>query len=327
MKKLVALLIAGVLMASTLTSCGEKKKQIMIYASSEEARIQSAQEELEKKFPEYDIRIEYKPTGELSAKLLSEGTNTDADIIMELENSYLEKNTDSLATLDSSYFDKFLTELVPENHKYVPFYISGASIIINNKLLEEKGLEAPSSYEDLLKPEYKGLVSMPSPKTSGTGYIFLLNLVNAWGEDAAFEYFDKLSENISGAGFTVSGTGPMQAIKMNEVAIALGLTFEGVTEVNNGADYTVTCFEEGHPYTVYSSAVISGRETDEDVMKVFEYLTDEVSAKDKELFIPVTIFKDREFSLPNYPYDEPNGDMTGVYDISVKERLLEKWKY
>lgn len=60
------------------------------------------------------------------------------------------------------------------------------------------------------------MISMPNPKASGTGYIFYLNLVNEWGEEKTLAYFDSLAENISGAGFTSSGSGPVQALKMGE---------------------------------------------------------------------------------------------------------------
>ena len=83
--------------------------------------------------------------------------------------------------------------------------------------LEEKNLAVPTSYADLLKPEYKGLVSMPNPKSSGTGYMFLKSLVNAWGEEEAFAYFDQLAENI--LQFTSSGSGPVNALVQGEAAI------------------------------------------------------------------------------------------------------------
>ena len=62
-------------------------------------------------------------------------------------------------------------------------------------------------------------------------------------------------------------------------------------------------------------------------MKVFNYLQSDVIPKDKELFVPETIYKDRTFSKEGYPEDIPYGDMTGLSDIKTKERLLNLWKY
>lgn len=326
-KRFSALLLSAVMLTAALASCGEKKKSITVYASSEDFRIEMAQKMVNEKFPEYDVKIEYMSTGDLSAKMIAEGKDAEADIIYELENPYLEKISDNLATLDNVDYSVFVDSLVSPNHKYVPLVIASGAIIINEKMLEEKGLPVPESYDDLLKPEYKGLISMPNPKSSGTGYIFYLSMVNERGEEAALEYFDNLAENISGQGFTTSGSGPMQALKMGEAAIALGLTMSAATENSNGSDYTIKYFEEGAPYTVYSSAVIEGRQNDEDVMKVFNYIVSDVCPKDKELFSPEKIYKDRDFTIENYPTDINYADMKDVSDINVKEDLLNKWKY
>ena len=55
-------------------------------------------------------------------------------------------------------------------------------------------------------------------------------------------------------------------------------------------------------------------------MKVFDYLVNEITPKDKELYAPETIYKDRTFTKPNYPETIPYGDMEilKVRDITKK---------
>lgn len=332
MKRIAALLLAAVtlLLSLVLPACSPKKKTITIYASSEDFRIENAQKMLNEKFPEYKIIIEYKSTGELAAKLANEGKDTDCDIVFELENTYLEKLGDTVASLDSVEgvdFNLYLPELVPASHRYVPLIRTSGAIVVNKKKLEEKGLAMPTCYDDLTKPEYKGLISMPNPKSSGTGYVFYLNMVNTRGEEAALSYFDALAANLSGAGYTSSGSGPIKALKLGEAAIGLCMTWQAVDEINNGADYEILFFKEGAPYNTYSSAIIAGKETDPDIQKVFAYILSDVSPKDKELFAPEQIFRDRTFTIPNFPTDIPYADMTGVQDIAKKEALLDIWKY
>lgn len=325
--KVLTFALAMSMLLVSLASCGSSKKTITVYATSEDFRIENAQKMFTEKFPEYNIVVEYKSTGDLSAKLLAEGKDTDCDIVMELENTYLEKISDSLATLDKVDFSVYLDELVPESHKYVPFVRTSTCIVVNKAILKEKNLEAPKSYADLLKPEYKGLVSMSNPKSSGTGYIFLLNLVNTMGEDKAFEYFDALAENISGEGFTTSGSGPIKALKLGEAGIGLCMTWQAVEEINNGADYDLIFFDEGAPYNTYSSAVIEGKQNDKDIMAVFDYLVSDVTPSDKELFAPEKIYKDKDYKIENFPENIPYADMKGVQDINVKDHLLDTWKY
>ncbi len=332
MKRTVAVLLALVtlLVCAVLPACSPKKKTIMIYATSEDFRIENAQKMLNEKFPEYKVIVEYKSTGELAAKLANEGKDTDCDIVMELENTYLEKLGDTVAKLDGIEgvdFDRYLPDLVPASHRYVPLIRTSGAIVVNKAKLEEKGLSVPTCYDDLTKPEYKGLVSMPNPKSSGTGYVFYLNMVNTRGKEQALTYFDALAANLSGAGYTSSGSGPVKALKLGEAAIGLCMTWQAVDEINNGADYEILYFDEGAPYNTYSSAIISGRETDPDVQKVFAYLLSDVSPKDKELFAPEQIFRDKTYTIKNFPADIPYADMTGVQDIAKKEELLDAWKY
>lgn len=307
---------------------GGKKKAINIYSTGEDYRNENARKMLTEHFTEYDITLTDIGTGNLAAKLAAEGKDSDIDIIMELETSYLIKCKDSLATLDSVDFSPFIEEFVPADKKYSPWLMNSAGVIINRKVLEDKGAAVPTSYDDLLKPEYKGLVSMPSPKSSGTGYMFLINLVNERGEDKAFEYFDKLAENMSGQGFTTSGSGPVKALVQGEAGIGLGITYQAVNEINNGAsDLEVIYFKEGAPYNTYSAAVIDGKEKDEDVMKVFNYIINEVSREDKKLYIPEKVFKEQESSMKNFPENITYGNMTGIDSVEIKERLLDKWNH
>lgn len=332
MKKLTKiLLLAALLMATVamLAACGNKAtaKSITIYSTAEDYRNEHARQMLTEKFPEYDINLVDIGTGTLAAKLAAEGTETDADIIMELESTYLEKVSDSLATLTNVDFSVYVDELVPEHHKYVPWYRLCGGMIVDTEALAAKNLPAPASYDDLLKPEYKGLISMPSPKSSSTGYIFLLNMVNERGEEAAFAYFDQLAENMSGQGFTTSGSGPVKALLTGEAAIGLGITYQAVEMINEGSNFEIVFFAEGAPYTTGGSAVIAGRETDEDIMKVFDYIVSDVTPTDKELYAPERIYKEQEIKVPNYPQNIPYGNMDGIRDIELKERLLDKWNH
>ena len=330
MKKYLSILLAAVLCAGAFSACN-KKETVTLYSTSEDFRNEAARKMLNERFPDYEINLIDIDNGTLAAKLVAEGTETDADIILELESTYLEKVSDSLAPLDTVDFSVYEESLVPENHKYVPYALNGGSIIVDPEALAEKGIPMPTCYDDLLKPEFKGLLSMPNPKSSGTGYMFLLNMVNDRGEDAAFAYFDKFAENISGQGFTTSGSGPVNALVTGEAAVGLGMTFQAVQAINQGSDFELLFFQDetggGSPYSLYSSAVIAGRETNKAVMEVFDYIVTEIAPVDKQLYAPEKIYKNQEILVENYPKNIPYGNMNGNQDIALKERLLDRWKY
>lgn len=61
--------------------------------------------------------------------------------------------------------------------------------------MKEKGLEAPKSWEDLTKPEYKGEIIMSNPAISGTNYAVVNALLQTKG-DAGWDYFSKFEKTL-----------------------------------------------------------------------------------------------------------------------------------
>lgn len=309
----------------SLSACGESKETVIIYTSVEDYRLENMNRALSEKFPDYDVIVEYMPTGNHAAKLITEGKSTDCDITHNLEYSYLEKLDANGFLADLSSFDRsiYCEDTVVSNNYIVEVRNSGA-IIINTDVLSAKNLSKPTCYDDLLKPEYKGLVSMPSPKASGTGYVFIKSLVNSRGEDAAFSYFDKLNENI--LQYTSSGSGVVNALVQGEVAIGLGITSQAVTEINKGAKLEILFFEEGAPFTLYGQSIIKGKETRHAVKEVFEYLINEYNYENNQKFFPEQIYKDVVYEVKNHPVNIKYADMSNN-TAAEKERLLSKWKY
>jgi iron(III) transport system substrate-binding protein len=156
--------------------------------------------------------------------------------------------------------------------------------------------------------------------------MFLVSLINAWGEDAAYDYFDKLAVNI--LQFTTSGSGPVNALIQGEAAIGLGMTLTAVQAINSrGVPLELFFFKEGAPSITTGMAIIKGKETRPVVKEVFEFTLAKLVKDDKELYCPEPIFKNQPNNIPNYPKAIPYADMKGVYDIALKERLLARWKY
>lgn len=322
MKKYVLLLI---LMLFFITGCGAKSERIVIYSSAEEERNDVLKEQLKEKFPDLDIVVQYMATGNNAAKIKSEGKNVEADIIIGLETAHMEGLKDNFANL-SFYDDSHYVEGVnPKHNKYLIYEKYTASIIIDKDYFEKNKLEVPKTYEDLLKKEYKGLIAMPDPKTSGTGYMYYLNVYNELGEKGALDYFDKLSNNIMQ--FTTSGSGPMSLLKQGEIAIAMGMTYQGATAITDGADFEIIELETKTPYNTTASAIIDGKEEKENVKEVFEFIMTDFSKYDKEVFVPGKIFKEQDIKIKNYPADLTDANMNGIEDVKLKEELLKKWKY
>lgn len=326
MKK-VFLLLSVLTLIFTMLSVTGGQDRIVICASSEQFRNDALQEQLNEQFPEYDITVMYLSTGKAASKILTEGKDTEVDILVGLETGYLNKIQSSLADISGISSVPYLEGFAPENNHnlWVTWERQAGAIIVNTAILEKYGLEAPRSYADLLDAQYRGLIAMPDPKSSGTGYFFYKNWVNTLGEEGALAYMDALYPNLKQ--LTESGSGPVKLLKQGEVAVGLALTFQAVNERNNGQPLEIIFPEEGSPYSLTGTAMISGREDSPEINEVFAYIVNQFMMYDKEHFSPEPIYSGQRTAVANYPRNILYADMTGIQDAAEKERLLSLWKY
>lgn len=326
MKKIAILLIAA-LFSTILSGCKNNQETIIIYTSAEDYRVEYMQKRMKEEFPQYNVIFEYKSSGDHAAILATAGKDVECDITHDLEYSYASQIEElgHLADLSEILDFSVYAEDAVQSKYYAPEVRNGGAVIVNLDVLEERGLDIPSSYEDLLDPLYFELISMPRPTSSGTGYMFLLSLVNAWGEDEAFEYFDKLTENI--LSYTPSGSGPVNALATKEVAIGLGMTSQAVTKINEGVNLKTIFFEEGSPFSLYGQGIIAGKEERESVREVFTFLATTLTEEQNKLYYPEKIFKDKSFEVENFPTDITYADMSCEQPDKYKEQLLSKWTH
>lgn len=318
-KKIIFLVLVVIFL---LTGCGSNKDRVVIYSSMEEERNQDLKEMVKEEFPDLDVVVQYMATGNSAAKIKNEGTNIEADIILDLETAHMVEVEDNFADL-SDFDTNIYLEGVNNSNNYLTWIKYTTNLIIDNKYFTEHNLSIPKTYEDLLKPEYKDLIAMPDPKTSGTGYAFYLNVVNIMGEDGAIKYFKNLKNNLRE--YTTSGSGPTNLLKQGEIAIAMGMTSQGVQAINEGYDFKIVSLDTGSPYNTTSFGIIKGKETNENVREVFQWLIDDFGKYDKEHYLPDIILKNQDNKVENYPTDLLNADMTGIDSIDVKNNLIEKW--
>lgn len=320
MKKKILFLI--ILLFLLVTGCGSNEDRIVIYTSMEEERNQALKEQLNETFPDKDIVVQYMATGNSAAKIKNESSNVEADIVIDLETAHmvnLQENFADLSDFDASIY----LDGVNKSNNYLTWTKQTMNLIIDKDYFDEHDLEIPKTYEDLLKKQYKNLIAMPDPKTSGTGYAFYLNVVNIMGEDETIDYFKKLKDNLRE--FTTSGSGPTNLLKQGEIAIALGMTSQGVGAINEGYNFEIVELESGSPYNTTSCGIIKGREVNKDVREVFEWLINIFGKYDKENFMPEVILNNQENKMENYPENLKDADMTGINSVETKEKLTEKW--
>ena len=332
MKKILSILLAACLALLCAAPAFAAGDRVVIYTAAEDERIAYLQEELNKRFPDAEIVIQSLGTGQLLSKLQAEGMDTDCDIFYDLEvvnaEIILNANPELFADLgeyDFSIYDDSVTGYTDRHHRYAVNGKTYGAFLVNTAVLEEMGLAVPQSYEDMLKEDYADLISIPSPRSSGTGYSYYNGMVTVLGEEEGLAYFEALNDNIRE--YTTSGSAPAKAAVRGDVAIAYGLLWQCVNYANANEGLAVVVPEAGLAYDLFTMGMISGHDRGT-VKEVFTYLYNELNRPQCAKFNPDRIYTDMPAAeIENYPTGFGEITMAGMFDFEYKQDLLDRWEY
>jgi iron(III) transport system substrate-binding protein len=145
----------------------------------------------------------------------------------------------------------------PDNF-WAGIYMGSLGFATNtNWLAENPEAKAPTSWEDLLKPEFKGQIMVAHPSTSGTSYTALATILQIKGEEAGWEYIKQYAGQV--AQFTKSGAAPAKFVGLGEAAVAVVFSHDIVNEIeNNQAPLQLTFPQEGTGYEIGAMAILKG---------------------------------------------------------------------
>ena len=132
----------------------------------------------------------------------------------------------------------------------------GVDFLVNTEVLKEKGIEAPKSWADLTKPEFRGEILMSNPNVSGTAYSIIFHILDLMGEEQGWAYLKALDENIPY--YTKRGSGPANKVSMGEATVGLDPYDCGVKMVEKGFPVVSLFPEEGAPAFLSPVAMFKG---------------------------------------------------------------------
>lgn len=161
------------------------------------------------------------------------------------------------------------TQYEQSGGKSVGLYLGPLGIFYNKEVLAKRKLSTPSSWADLLKPEYKGEIQMANPGSSGAAYTALATLVQLMGESQAWDYLAKLHRNMSS--YPRSGEAPIKAVSRGEAAIAIG--FIALAPGEKAAGFPIEAFTpaEGTGAEIGSMSIIKGAPHMEAAKRFYEW--------------------------------------------------------
>jgi iron(III) transport system substrate-binding protein len=160
----------------------------------------------------------------------------------------------------------------------------------NKKFLEERKLNPPASWQDLLDPAYKGMIQMADARTSGTAVTRIFSILEVFGrdEDKAFDYMKKLRANVQV--YTKSGGGGTIPVGLGQAGAGIFFIVDALKTQQEGYDVVVSFPKEGIGTSTEAIALIKGAKNPEAGKKLIDWASSpamqNLFAKYKINFVP-----------------------------------------
>lgn len=275
MKKLVALLLVA-LMAFAVFAGGaqeqgaEKQRHLTIYSALNEDETKLVTDLFEQKTGIKTDAI-ILGGGEILSRIRAEKENPVAsiywggscDAFIQAANEGLLLQYESPQFGDISYHDK--------DNYWTCIYSGYVAFVSNNERLKELGIEAPTSWEDLLNPALKGEIMLPHPVSAGTGYVIVASILQNLGIEEGWDYISKFNENVFQ--YTERGSTCIPSVIAGEVAVGVCYAHDQIKNQQNGYQdlLTVTLPAEGTGAEYGAMAIIAAGPDQEEAKEFYEF--------------------------------------------------------
>ena len=253
--KLWSSIAAGMLIASNAMAT-----ELTVYTAVEAEDLKRYAETFNKDHPDITINWVRDSTGIVTAKLLAEKNNPQADVVWGLAATslLLLKSEGMLEPYAPKGVEKLDKKFVDKSNPpaWVGMDAWVAAVCYNTVEAGKLGLPVPASWKDLTKPVYKDHLIMPNPNSSGTGFLDVSSWLQMFGEDVGWEYMDALHQNI--ARYTHSGSKPCKLAASGEIPIGISFAFRGAKSKAAGAPLEISVPSEGVGWDMEATAIVAG---------------------------------------------------------------------
>jgi iron(III) transport system substrate-binding protein len=322
--------------AFALSACGgagaagkATSGEITVYTALEDDQIAVYLPLFEAKYPDIKVNIVRDSTGIVTAKLLAEKDNPQADVVWGLAASSL-LVADQQGMLEP-YAPAGLEKIRPtfRDSANPPHWVGidawFSAVCVNTVELEAKGLPMPESWEDLIDPVYKGYIVMPNPNSSGTGYLTVSAILQLKGEEEGWKYLDALHENI--AVYTHSGSKPCKMAGAGETVIGISFDYRAIKQKAEGQPVVAVFPTEGSGWDIEANALVKKANINPAAKTFLDWaISEEIMVKYAESY-PVTAAETSVAIPEGYPADPIAQLIKNDFNWAAanRESVLTEW--
>lgn len=259
--------------------------EITVYTALEDEQVTEYLAKFNETYPDITVNVVRESTGIITARLIAEKDNPQADVVWGTAASSMMVLDDmgALRPYEPEGCDRILPQF--KSDKEVPTWVGidawETAFTVNTEELKKLGVDEITSYEDLLDPKLKGHIVMSNPNSSGTGFLTVSAILQMNGKDseAGWDYLDKLHENI--AQYVHSGSKPAKMAASGECAVGISFGYAGLSQKADGAPVEVVFPEEGSGWDLEANALM---EKDEINPAAYTFLDWAISDDAMELY-------------------------------------------
>ncbi len=217
--------------------------------------------EFEKIYPDITVNFVRMSSGESLTRLRNEKDNPQFDIWWggPIDSFVAAKQEGLLEPYDSPNMANLANpDLTKDSdNAWAGIYIGSLGFGTNQNWLDENpGVEPPRSWDDLLKPEFRGQIMVAHPSSSGTSYTALCTILQIRGEEEGWKFINDYAGQV--LQFTKSGAAPAKFVGQGEAAVGIVFSHDIVAEIEKGSPLVLTFPEEGTGYEVGGMGIIKG---------------------------------------------------------------------
>lgn len=323
MKAVVTTLIALLL----LTGVALAQQSVSAYASCDEAMAKELFAQFEK---ETGIAVKFVRLsgGEAITRMEAEKANPQVSIwVGGVGLDHISGKDKGLTVAYKSRVADTIPAIYRDKESFwTGIYIGPLTFFTNNKRAAELGIKPPTSWADLLKPEYKGLIRVANPGTSGTAYniITTLRYVFKGDENKTFDYLKKLDVNVDQ--YTRSGAAYAASVAIGEIPIGIGYAHDQVKQLNQGVDATITAPSEGSGFELASMSMVKGGTDQVNAKKLYDWMLGPSAQKVMSGYFLLMVAPGAPTHPKAYPLSKINAlDQDLLWDGANKDRLVKRW--
>lgn len=262
-------LIAGLVIASGVAA----KTELTVYTAVEAEDLKRYADTFEAQNPDIKVNWVRDSTGIITAKLLAEKENPQADVIWGLAGTSLMvlDNEGMLESYKPQGYDLLDPKFRDNSAEPTWFGMDAwmAAICVNTVEAEKHNLPMPTSWADLTNPVYQGHIIMPNPASSGTGFLDVSSWMQMMGEDQAWDYMDDLHNNM--ARYTHSGSKPCKLAASGETTIGISFAFRAASSKEQGAPLEIVYPTEGLGWDMEAAAIVKGTDKVEAAQRLIDF--------------------------------------------------------